>query len=264
MLGDMDHQEIEIGRLYAVREPPRPGVEMEKVKVLERVRSGRWKVEWVDPNPGLVDYVRSANIICRWADRRPVVRDEESYQRLRSASDGLWPGDEHPLSHAVHEVLGSTGEPSIGLDHGLLAEAPDVIERICALAGIEVADLPDRHLSYLDRHGRLHLTFGAALHLARAFAAAEPGTVLLHIDTDERTYVTKASEPFNSYLVPLVEQWRAGWALVRQWAGTDAQVARKDKEIDRLRQVIGRTIWDLRSAGHDDLAAKVERRLHGG
>lgn len=139
-----------------------------------------------------------------------------------------------------------------------------MIERICARAGIEVADLPDRHLAYRDRHGRLHLTFGAALHLARAFAAAEPGTVLLHIDTDERTYVTKASEPFNSYLVPLVEQWRAGWALVRQWAGTDAQLARKDKEIERLRQVIGRTIWDLRSAGEDRMASKLDRQLRGG
>lgn len=259
----MDQREIEVGRLYALREPARPGVEMQKVKVLERVRSGRWKVEWVDPNPGLVDYVRSANIICRWADRRPVIRDEENYQRLRSVSDALWPGDEHPLSHAVDQVLFSTGEPSIGLVHGLLIEAPDVIERICTRAGIEVADLPDHHLSYLDRRGGLHLSFGAALHLARAFAAAEPSTVLLHIDATEREYVIKASEPFNSFLVPLVERWRAGWAVARQWAGTDVQLARLNAEIDRLRQVVQRTIWDLRSAGQDDLAAKVERGLRG-
>lgn len=259
----MDQRDIEVGLLYAVREPPRPGVEMQKVKVLERVRSGRWKVEWVDPNPGLVDYVRSANIICRWADRRPLIRDEESYEHLRAASDAVWPGDDHPLRHAVDEVLESTGEPSIGLVHGLLAESPEVIDRMCARAGIEAADLPDHHLAFVDRQGKLHLSFGAALHLAKAFAAAEPSTVLLHVDTAERQYVAEASEPFNSYLVPLLERWRAGWALVRQWAGTDAQLARLNEEIDRLRQVIQRTIWDLRTAGQDDLAAKVERRMQG-
>lgn len=87
---------------------------MQRVRVVEQVRSGRWKVEWVDPNPGLVDYVRSANIICRWSDRRAVLRDEERYDNLRRVSDRMWPGNEHPLSRGVDEVLDATGEPSVG------------------------------------------------------------------------------------------------------------------------------------------------------
>ena len=263
MLGGMEHHKIEIGRLYAVREPPRPGVEMEKVKVLERVRSGRWKVEWVDPNPGLVDYVRSANIICRWADRRPVVRDEERYQRLREVSDRLWPGDDHPLTDAVGEVLDATGESGYPV-HGLLIEEPGVIERICARCGVEPDSLPDHQVAYVDRAERHHLSFGAALHLAKAFAAAEPDTVLLHLDAAERKYVIEASEPGHGYLVPLVERWRAGWAMVRQWAGTDEQLARKDKEIERLRRIIERTIWELRSAGEERMASKLDQQLRGG
>lgn len=252
----MEQREIEIGRLYAVREPPRTGGEMQKVKVLERVRSGRWKVEWIDPNPGLVDYVKSANIICRWADHRAVVRDEERYERLRGISDPMWPGEEHPLTEAVGEVLASTGE-DIYTVHGVLMAPPDVIERVCARSGVDPDALPDHHFSFVDRAGTQHLSFGAALHLAKAFAAAEPDIVLLHLDTSERKYVIRASEPAHGYLVPLVERWRAGWAIVRQWAGTDEQLTRKDKEIERLRQIIQRTIWDLRSAGHDDLAARV-------
>ena len=195
---------------------------MQKVRVLEHVRSGRWKVEWVDPNPGLVDYVKSANIICRWADHRAVIRDEQRYQRLREVSDRLWPGDEHPLTEAVGAVLGSTGEDLYPV-YGVLTAPPDVIERVCARSGVERDALPDDLHSFVDRAGTQHLSFGAALHLAKAFAAMEPDIVLLNVDTAERKYVVAASEPAHGYLVPLVERWRAGWAIVRQWAGTDEQ-----------------------------------------
>lgn len=47
----MEAKDIEAGRDYAVREPARPGVEFQRVKVLEKVRAGRWRVEWIAPTP---------------------------------------------------------------------------------------------------------------------------------------------------------------------------------------------------------------------
>ncbi len=59
----MDQADIVLGAGYAIREPVREGVEFQYVRIVAKVRSGRWKAEWIDPNPGLVDYVKSANVI---------------------------------------------------------------------------------------------------------------------------------------------------------------------------------------------------------
>lgn len=259
----MERQAIELGSEYAAREPPSPGTEMQHVRVLEQARRGRWKVEWIDPNPGLVDYLRSANIICPWSARKTFLRSERQRSTIRSASASMWPGDDHPLSTAVDEVLDATGE-ALTVDKGVLTAEADAIDRVCTRAGAALDDLPETTVAYVDAEDRRHLTFAAALHLARAFAAAEPSTVLLHIDTVERRYVVEASEVANGYLVPLVERWRAGWALARQWAGSDAQLARAEAETERLRRIVTRTMWDLRTAGQDDLAGKIERQLRGG
>ena len=53
----MDKKQIEIGKEYALREPVKAGVEFQHVKVLDHVRGSNWRVEWIDPNPGLVDFV---------------------------------------------------------------------------------------------------------------------------------------------------------------------------------------------------------------
>jgi hypothetical protein len=130
-----------------------------------------WKVEWVDPNPGLREYVKSANIIVPWSDRRPFLRDEPSWDRLVDASDRSWPGAEHPLCDAVDTVLASTGEAvSLGT-RGILSAAADVLERVAVRSKTEVLmELP----GFRDRRGTAHLPFDKAVSLAQAFAAAEP------------------------------------------------------------------------------------------
>lgn len=52
-----------------------------------------------------------------------------------------------------------------------------------------------------------------------AFAAAEPRTVIDHLDLKQRRWEMEMKEPGRAYLGSLVNQWRAGWALARQWAG---------------------------------------------
>jgi hypothetical protein len=163
------------------------------------------------------------------------------------------------LTEAVGDVLDSTGEGlSVYGNNGILSGQPDALERIAARA---MTALPESAYSFVDRFGVLHVAFDVALELARKFAAAEPSTVLLHVETQERKYEAEARELGNAYLVPLLEKWRANWALCRQWAGFDEGLAQRDAEIKFLRDVINRTIWDLRTAGQDDLAKTVERRM---
>ena len=104
----MELKDIHPGQEYGYREIPRQRSELQQVRVIERVRS-KWKIEWIEPTPGLVDYVKSVNLVVRWKERR---KDEESWSLLVDFCDREWPGNEHPLSEAVDTILTSTGKTS--------------------------------------------------------------------------------------------------------------------------------------------------------
>ncbi|MGA2946804.1 MAG: hypothetical protein WA350_08495 [Candidatus Sulfotelmatobacter sp.] len=44
---------------YALREKSAPDAPLQRVRIIEHIRGNKWKAEWVDPNPGLIDYVES-------------------------------------------------------------------------------------------------------------------------------------------------------------------------------------------------------------
>jgi hypothetical protein len=252
-------QEIIIGQEYGYREKPRQKGPLERVRILERVRS-QWKVEWIEPNPGLQDFVKSTHLLTPWRESKEFLRDEASWDALSQRCDQTWPGGEHALSEAVDTVLESTGELIYVGNHGELTCTPEVLERLAQRASIELRLEPP---GFVDRKGQAHLPFDAALTLAQAFSAAEPETVLLQVNTAQRKYELEAREIGNSYLVPLVQQWRAGWALCRQWAGFDEAIAEREQEIERLRRIIEDVRYELRRGGQDDLAAKLDRKLRG-
>lgn len=99
--------EIKVGIEYAFREPPKPGVPLQRVRVLQHVRGNKWKAEWVDPNPGLADYVESKNLVVAWKDRRAFLRDEEHEQRLREDADRHRGRRESPVERALSVVFES-------------------------------------------------------------------------------------------------------------------------------------------------------------
>lgn len=248
--------------MYALREPAREGEPLQHVKVLEKVRSGRWKVEWIEPNPGLVDYVRSRNLVCAWKDRRALLRDEENEQRLTLHVADHWPGDDSALARALDTVMESTGEFGCNVHRGVLTAEPETLQRLTDRAGIELAEPA---ASYRDRFGMVHYPFDSAVDLCRAFAAREPSTVLLVVETTEREWETRARAPGGTYLVSLLNEYRAGWALVRQWAGHDAALAERDGRIKELTDLLQRVMWDLRRPGVDPerVASSIHRALHG-
>jgi hypothetical protein len=176
--------------------------------------------------------------------RQALVRDERNAGNMASAVERSgFPGDHHPTAVAVDTVLDSTSEHSISVKHGVLSYEADALERVAARAGI---DPPEHPVGYQDRHGRHHLPWDCALALAEAFARNEPSTVLDPIDTQEHEWATEARSPGHSYLIGLLTEYRAAWAIVRQWAGHDAAIAAREARITDLERLLTSVMWDLR------------------
>ena len=185
----MYREDIIIGQEYGYRERPFHKGPLERVRVLDRVRS-QWEVESIDPNSGLQDFIRSNHLVIPWRERKDYLRDEASWEALERYCDTCWPGFEHPLSDAVDTILESTGETvSIG-KCGDLSCVPGVLDRVVQRASLELRILAP---GFVDRFGVAHLPFDSAVRLAQAFALAKPHTVLFQTDTEERKYDLKAS-----------------------------------------------------------------------
>ena len=125
----MDKKSIEIGGEYASRDPPKQGVEFQRVKVLELVRT-KWRVRWIEPNKGLEDFVKSANLIVPWKQCQPYLRDERRREALARQCDRTWRGHNDPTCSAVTTVFDTTGERHIGIGNdGSLYADPEALQR---------------------------------------------------------------------------------------------------------------------------------------
>ena len=257
----MDKKSIEIGGEYAFRDPPKPGVEFQRVRVLELVRT-KWRVRWLDPNEGLEDFVKSANLIVPWKERQPYLRDERRREALARQCERTWRGHNDPTCSAVTTVFDTTGERHIGIDNdGSLGADPGALQRLCDRIGVPVPH--DEQFGYTDRFGKVHEPYELGHKLAIAFAQAEPETVLLDIDTQQRRWEIDARDPANHYLVDLLRDFRAEVAIIRQWAGYDKAVAMREAEIDRLTALVREAMWKLRTPNVDAeaVARWLERNL---
>jgi hypothetical protein len=257
----MDKKSIMPGKHYGIRE--HAGAELQHVKILEPVRSGKWRVQWVKPNPGLVDYIRSRDVVVEWTDRHAFLRDERNAQALADAVERSdFPGDQHPLGTAVGLVLDATGERTVYCHKGILHFDRAGIERVAARARIAV---PEHPVGYRDRHGQHYLPWNCALELAEAFARSEPATVLDPIDAQEGEWSLQARQMGQQHLVSLLTEYRAAWALVRQWAGHDAAIAMREERIRQLEELLTRVMWELRrpDADRDLIASRIERAMRG-
>lgn len=121
--------------------------------------------------------------------------------------------------------------------------------------------MPNSPFVYTSRSGKLHLPFDYALDLARKFCTSEPSTVLVGVETTEREWARKATRPGEEYMVPLLNDYRASWALLRQWAGHDAAVAQRETEIQRLERLVWDAVYALQKAGLDSEAARLRRAI---
>lgn len=151
----MNRGDIVPGRDYAYRPSFRQHTPLERVRAIELVR-GRRKVEWIDPNPGLTDYVRAVNLIVPWPGAKAFLKEESRMDALVARCDDEWPGNEHPVSTAVDTVLDTTGEAIAVDNHGVTTADDGVIERVAARARVELPVAPP---AFTDRFKRDHFPF---------------------------------------------------------------------------------------------------------
>ncbi|HSE89618.1 MAG TPA: hypothetical protein VLJ79_25615 [Candidatus Binatia bacterium] len=171
----MDRETIRVGDQYGYRKyPQRRGTPLERIEVLEKVRPGKWKVRFLDdPYPGLIDYVRSGNLLVSWSEQEAFLDDERRLLKILEASATQWSGQlDDPVAGAINSTLNATGEGDTflydygGRDFGH-AELPlDVAKRILMRTDLDWDPLVLDPLGFVDRHGKLHLPFQGALKLA--------------------------------------------------------------------------------------------------
>jgi len=253
--------EIKAGTEYALRERRVAGTPFQRVRVIDHIRRNKWKVEWIDPNPGLIDYVESVQLIVPWKERRDFLKDEENEERLRRHNEQHgYDRVSSPIAIALGHVFQSTGE-EVCFYRGTLTGSPDAVSRLKTRAGVAAAR--QSPAVYVDRQGILHLPFDEVIELARRFCGAEPAAVLVGAEATERRWMRKASHG-EDHIISLLNGHRAAWALVRQWAGHDAAIALREAEIRRLERLLWDAVYALQKAGLDSDAARLRQAIEKG
>jgi hypothetical protein len=254
----MQKSQIKKGAEYAMREKPRLGTPFQHVRILEHIRGNKWKAEWIEPNPGLVHYAESGQLVCPWKDRKAFLKEEADALRLREHNEGHGYERESPVDLAIVEIFENVGE-QVSFYRGILSGQKEAIDRIMVRAGVQGA--AHSPVAYVDRQRISHLPFDEALELARKLCAAEPSTVLVEVETAERKWDQEARRPGDEYMIPLLAKYRAVWALIRQWAGHDAAVAQREAEIQKLERLVWDAVYALQKAGLDSEAARLRRAI---
>ena len=250
--------EIQPGVEYALREKRVVGAPFHHVRILEHIRKNKWKAKWIEPNPGLVDYVESGQLIVAWKERKAFLKEEESEERLQKHNDHLGYKEQSPIAHAMYEIYESVGD-EVSFYRGTLRASAEALERLKIRA--KASSGQNSSIAYTDRQGKLHLPFDEALELGRKFCAAEPATVLAGVEATERKWAQEARQPGEEYMVSLLNEYRAAWALIRQWAGYDAAVAQREEQIQRLERLVWDAVYALQKAHLDSEAARLRRAL---
>jgi len=244
---------------YAFHEKRVTGSPLEHVRVLEHIRGNKWKVQWIDPNPGLVHYAESGQLVATWKERKAFLKEEEDRERLLRRNEELGYSESSPIASALYDVFESIGERDVSFYKGCVRGSPEAIDRVRTRAGMEAG--VNSPYSYIDRQGTLHLPFDEALELARKFCAAEPSAVLVKVEAIEREWAQKARTPGDEYIIPLLNEGRASWALIRQWTGHDPAIAAREAQIQTLERLVWDAIYALQKAGLDSEASRLRRAV---
>jgi hypothetical protein len=258
----VESRELVIGRSYAYRERRSTTCPLLKVRLLDKIgRGGKNKIRFEEgPHPGLEEYVSSRQIVVPWGERKALLRDEERAARLEEHGRDI---TDNALVEAAGAVLESTGEPGAYPGQTTTSMDEGELQRILDRAGIQTAPADLHPLAYRDRHGRIHLPLDAVVGVAKAFAAAEPQTVIGYIDDEEQELRLKGNQPGERWYHQYLRELSPGFALARQWAGLEQEAEMLRKEIARLRSLVSGAAYDLKSASQDRKANRLIRALEG-
>ena len=123
------------------------------------------------------------------------------------------------------------------------AEMPlEAARRVLMRTALDWEPLSLDPLAFVDRFGKLHIPFQAALKLAQAFAAAEPDTVRLSVNAEVLHWELKCRDGEEYTTVELVQKWKAGWTLANKWAKAANKDGRPQLSFDDIRNRIDRSM----------------------
>ncbi len=260
----MLRDELRCGEKYGFRERPLfEDAPLQCIQLLKHIRGRKWQVRWIDTHPGLTDYVDSAQILIPWTERKAYLQEERDREAMSLHNESVGFQQDSVLAEAVHDVFENIGDQGhFDVKHGSMSGPIEAIERLRVRAKLTEEELSAATpYSYIERSGRLRLPYERAVNFARAFAMQEPAGILAIIDSRERDYSLSASKSENAYQIPLLNRFRASWALVRQWCGQDAAIAAREQRISYLEKLLWDAVYVLQKSGHDLEAAKLRRRL---
>ena len=141
----------------------------------------------------------------------------------------------------------------------MLSGAAEAVARVKERARLDVNK--QSAAGYVDRAGRMQLTFGEAVNIAQALCAPESTAVLMNVEATERRWAREARTPGEEHMIGLLNEFGAAWALIRQWAGQDAAVAQRESEIQRLERLVLDAVYALEKAGLTRESGRLRRAL---
>src|SRR3954463_14845873 len=116
--------QIKPGDEYAVREKRVVGGPLEHVRIVAHIRGNKWKAEWIEPNPGLVHYVESGQLVSTWRDRKAFLGERKHKARLKSQSEQDGYRKESPVDRALYCVFENVAD-DVQYYNGVLSGAAE-------------------------------------------------------------------------------------------------------------------------------------------
>jgi hypothetical protein len=255
--------ELREGMRYGFREKPRSRAPFIEVQLLQKVgRKGHVQVKYLSgPHPGLVEHVKTQQLVVPWGKHKAFLRDE---QRLDAIRDHSSKHAREPYLNAITTVFEATGYPEAATDsRGVLSTDRASLSLMIDRAGLEVEGSDLHPLAFEDHHGIVHVPYEGAEVLARALAAREASAVSLYLDDLEARYRAEGFQPGERSSHDFLREQMPGFALARQWAGIDHALDAQREEIERLRRLVMSAIWDFEKLGHDRQTNRLRRGLEG-
>ncbi len=182
----------------------------------------------------------SRDLLCRWAEVKSYLRDEELAGQLEQVN-----GDAG-YTQVHNEVVNLIVEACTGrslIPGSVYGTDPRWVDELWQRAGRPGSALEQHAASYTDRRGKWHVATETLLELAKGLAASDPEAVETYVDEMEPTY---RDSPWWPEAKALVQRWIAG-----------------PLELRRLQGLVRRAAELLREAGDDAGADALAGELAG-
>jgi hypothetical protein len=207
--------------------------------------------------------VHATHLRCRWKDWKKVERDEaREITFLDYMADQ--PEQDRALAEAATAVLLSSGEDLLLDDYRnysrQYSEQVAGMERVADRIGM--TDRPWRSWPCFTNHdGDIYIPNTLLVDLAIAFAKAEPETVHLYLDVEERQLLDEGYHHWEHRTHRELLQMKPAYALARHWAGGVREHKYLQERVRELYLLVEYTITALEECGSKRKANYARKRL---